>query len=66
MLPRVAAKLDVAMLSEITGVLAEDTFTRNIYAGVCVCVCVCVRVCQRHYIARTPPLARSRTCQAMP
>eukprot|EP00048_Salpingoeca_helianthica_P014824 m.223740 g.223740 ORF g.223740 m.223740 type:complete len:332 (-) comp16313_c0_seq1:194-1189(-) len=32
-LPRVAAKLDVAMLSEITGVLAEDTFTRNIYAG---------------------------------
>jgi electron transfer flavoprotein alpha subunit len=32
-LPRVAAKLDVAMLSEITSVESEDTFGRTIYAG---------------------------------
>jgi electron transfer flavoprotein alpha subunit len=32
-LPRVAAKLDVAMLSEITGVKSEDTFERQMYAG---------------------------------
>lgn len=31
--PRVAAKLDVAQLSEITRVLAADTFERPIYAG---------------------------------
>eukprot|EP00730_Choanoeca_flexa_P020191 TRINITY_DN9875_c0_g1_i1.p1 TRINITY_DN9875_c0_g1~~TRINITY_DN9875_c0_g1_i1.p1 ORF type:complete len:352 (+),score=116.02 TRINITY_DN9875_c0_g1_i1:59-1057(+) len=32
-LPRVAAKLDVAMLSDITAVESEDTFERPIYAG---------------------------------
>jgi electron transfer flavoprotein alpha subunit len=32
-LPRVAAKLDVAQISEITKVLAPDTFERPIYAG---------------------------------
>jgi electron transfer flavoprotein alpha subunit len=32
-LPRVAAKLDVAMVSEITAVESEDTFERPIYAG---------------------------------
>lgn len=32
-LPRLAAKLDVAMISEITDVKGEDTFTRPIYAG---------------------------------
>lgn len=32
-LPRLAAKLDVGMLSEITAILSEDTFVRNIYAG---------------------------------
>lgn len=32
-LPRVAGKLDVAMISEITGVESEDTFQRTIYAG---------------------------------
>ena len=31
--PRVAARLDVAQLSEITAVLAPDTFERPIYAG---------------------------------
>ena len=31
--PRVAAKLDVAQLSDITKVLAQDTFERPIYAG---------------------------------
>lgn len=31
--PRVAALLDVAQISEITGVLAPDTFERPIYAG---------------------------------
>src|SRR5690349_25165857 len=31
--PRVAAKLDVAQLSDITGVLGPDTFQRPIYAG---------------------------------
>lgn len=33
MLPRVAAKLDVAQISEITKVDAPDTFERPIYAG---------------------------------
>ena len=32
-LPRVAAKLDVSMISEIIGVESEDTFQRPIYAG---------------------------------
>ena len=39
-LPRVAAKLDVGMLSEITAVVAEDTFERNLYAGTCWSICV--------------------------
>jgi len=37
-LPRFAAKLDVAVISDITGVKSEDTFTRNIYAGAAVTV----------------------------
>jgi electron transfer flavoprotein alpha subunit len=32
-LPRVAAKLDVAQLSDITKVVSQDTFERPIYAG---------------------------------
>ncbi len=32
-LPRVAAKLDAAMVSDIIGVQSPDTFTRPIYAG---------------------------------
>ena len=32
-LPRVAAKLDVAQLSDITKVISPDTFERPIYAG---------------------------------
>lgn len=32
-LPRLAAKLDVALISDITSVQSEDTFTRNVYAG---------------------------------
>jgi electron transfer flavoprotein alpha subunit len=32
-MPRVAALLDVAQISEITGVLAPDTFRRPVYAG---------------------------------
>jgi electron transfer flavoprotein alpha subunit len=31
--PRIAAKLDVAQISEITGVISGDTFERPIYAG---------------------------------
>ncbi|MDP9651224.1 electron transfer flavoprotein subunit alpha/FixB family protein [Paraburkholderia caledonica] len=31
--PRIAAKLDVAQLSDITGISAADTFERPIYAG---------------------------------
>ncbi|CAO3429970.1 electron transfer flavoprotein subunit alpha/FixB family protein [Azospirillum endophyticum] len=33
LLPRVAAQLDVAAISDITGVIAADTFERPIYAG---------------------------------
>src|SRR5207237_3436649 len=32
-LPRVAARLDVAQISEITKVVSPDTFERPIYAG---------------------------------
>lgn len=32
-MPRVAAKLDIAQISEIIGVESEDTFVRPIYAG---------------------------------
>ena len=32
-MPRVAAKLDVAQISDITGIEAHDTFVRPIYAG---------------------------------
>lgn len=32
-LPRVAARLDVAQISEITAVISSDTFVRPIYAG---------------------------------
>ena len=33
LIPRVAAKLDMSPISEITGIKDADTFIRTIYAG---------------------------------
>ena len=33
LIPRVAAKLNVAALSDIIGIKSEDTFVRTVYAG---------------------------------
>ena len=35
-MPRVAAKLDVSRISDISSVISEDTFERPIYAGNCI------------------------------
>ena len=35
-MPRVAAKLDVSQVSDISSVISEDTFERPIYAGNCI------------------------------
>ena len=35
-MPRVAAKLDVSQISDISSVISEDTFERPIYAGNCI------------------------------
>ena len=35
-LPRLAGKLDVAVISDVTGIKSEDTFTRSVYAGAAV------------------------------
>ena len=35
-MPRVAAKLDVSQISDISAVISEDTFERPIYAGDCI------------------------------
>ena len=35
-MPRVAAKLDVSQVSDISAVISEDTFERRIYAGNCI------------------------------
>lgn len=36
-MPRVAGKLDIGMISEVTAIESEDTFVRQIYAGNAVC-----------------------------
>jgi len=41
--PRVAAKLDVGMLSDITKVIAADTFERPIYAGNAIATVQCTQ-----------------------
>jgi electron transfer flavoprotein alpha subunit len=35
-MPRIAAKLDVSQISDISAVISEDTFERPIYAGNCI------------------------------
>ena len=63
-LPRVAAKLDVSMVSEVTAVESEDTFSRLIYAGNAVCKVKsndAVKVLTIRCVARRGPSARSTT-----